>query len=139
MRQLLTFLVLAAIVFFVVGEWRGWYIGIAGQTPVYVYKKDADTDVTRRTINLDNLPLEITGDLQNGSLRVTVTYERPASFQTGAAGLAPQLVFDRSFNRGQRVAIKELIQEGVGVYTVDLHFQDATGLFRVNVPAAAAL
>lgn len=139
MRQFIVFIIVAAIVFFAVGEWRGWHIGIAGQTPVYVYKKDSSAEVTRRTINLDHLPLTLSGEVNAGSVRVQIIYERPTSFQTSAAGVPPQTVFDQTYTRGQRIAINEAIREGQGIYTVRLEFSGATGLFRVGVPAAAGL
>lgn len=139
MRQLLVFAAVLAIVFFAVGEWRGWYLGIAGQTPILVYKKDHVAEIDRRTITLDHLPVTISGEVRNGTVRVTVIYERPASFQTGAAALPAQTVLERSFAAGQEITIDELVQEGQGDYTIRLEFEDATGLFRVRVPPAAQL
>src|SRR5690554_4229476 len=125
MRQLLGFAVVVAIVFFAVGEWRGWYLGVAGQTPVFVYKMDHVAEIRRRTMTLDHLPVEISGEVRAGSVRVTVIYQRPASFQTGAAALPPQTVLERSFGTGQELDIDELVQEGQGDYTIRMEFDQA--------------
>lgn len=133
------FLVVVGVALFAIGEWRGLYLGILGQTPVVTYKTDHTAQSTRRTISATSLPLNLTGELQNGSLTVTVSFERPASFQTGATAVAGQTVFERTFRRGERIALNELIQEGVGVYTVWLDFDQATGYFRLRLPTGAEL
>ncbi len=139
MRQFLIFLAVVAIAFFAIGEWRGVYLGILGQTPVIAYKTDHTAESSRRTINRDSLPVALTGQVRNGTLRVSVVFERPASFQTGAAGLPAQTVFERTFRTGERVALNELIQEGRGDYTVRLEFTEGTGMFTLRMPAAAEL
>lgn len=139
MRQFLGFLVVVAIVLFAIGEWRGLYLGILGQTPVLAYKSDAQVESTRRTINRDSLPVSLTGEVRAGSLDVFVVFERPQSFQTGAAALPAQTVFERTYRAGERVALNELIQEGSGVYTVRLEFEQGTGLFRLRLPASSEL
>lgn len=139
MRQFIGFLVVVAIIFFAVGEWRGVYLGILGQTPIVAYKSDATTESSRRTINRDSLPVNFTGQVRNGSLTVQIVFERPVSFQTGAAAIPPQVVFERTYRKGERVALNELVQEGTGEYTVRLILEEATGLFRLSLPAAAEL
>jgi hypothetical protein len=61
------------------------------------------------------------------------------SIQTGASALPEKVVFERSFSRGQRVAINELVQEGRGNYRVEIMFEEATGVFRLRLPTAAEL
>ena len=139
MRQLLVFLVIVGVALFAIGEWRGLYLGILGQTPVVAYKTDHTAQSTRRTLNATSLPVNLTGELRDGTLTVTVLFERPGSFQTGAAATASQTVYERTYRRGERVALNELIQEGTGVYTVRLDFEQATGWFRLRLPTGAQL
>jgi hypothetical protein len=139
MRDWLVFCIVAGVVFFGVGEWRGWYFGIPSQTPVFVYKKDHVASATRRTINLDYLPLSVSGDVQQGNVTVAVYYERPVSFQTGQAPKPEVKVFERSYSKGQRIALNQVVAEGYGIYRVQLEFEDATGLLRVKLPTAAEL
>jgi hypothetical protein len=139
MRDLLVFCIIVGVLFFGVGEWRGWYLGVPSQTPVYVYKKSHVATATRRTINLDHLPLSVAGDVQQGNVTVAVYYERPFSYQTGQAPRAEAKVFERSFTRGQRISLNQVLAQGQGIYRVQLQFEDATGLFRVDLPTAAEL
>lgn len=139
MRDLLVFLIFLGAVFFAVGEWRGWYLGVPSQTPVFVYKKDYVANASRRTINLDHLPFSVSGEVQSGTVTVAVYYERPVSYQRGTSPLPEQKVFERSFGRGQRVALDQVLAEGTGIYRVQLQFEDATGLFRVGLPTASQL
>lgn len=139
MRQFLVFLVVVGVALFAIGEWRGLYLGILGQTPVVAYKTDHTAQSSRRTINASSLPVNLSGELRDGSLTVRVTYERPTSFQTGAAGQDSQTVFERTYRRGERVALNELIQEGTGNYTVSLDFEQGTGWFRLRLPTGAEL
>jgi hypothetical protein len=139
MRDLLVFCVVAAVVFFGVGEWRGWYLGIPSQTPLVVYKKSHVATATRRTINLDYLPLDVSGDVQDGSVTVVVYHERPFSYQTSRAARPETKVFERSYAKGQRIAINEPVSQGPGIYRVQFEFEDATGFFRLKLPTGAEL
>ena len=139
MRDLLVFCIVLGVVFFGVGEWRGWYLGIASQTPLYVYKKDFVAEATRRTINSDHLPLVVSGNVQQGNVTVAVYYERPFSYQTGRQPLPESKVFERNYARGERIALDETLSEGQGIYRVQLQFDDSTGLFRIRLPTAAEL
>lgn len=139
MRDLFLFCIVLGVAFFGVGEWRGWYLGVASQTPVYVYKKSHVATASRRTINLDHLPLSVAGDVQKGNVTVAVFFERPFSYQSGQAARAEEKVFERSFSRGQRIDLNQVLAQGQGIYRVQLQFEDATGLFHVNLPTAAEL
>ena len=139
MRQFIVFLVILAVAFFVVGELRGVYLGILGQTPVVAYKTDHTAQSTRRTINRDRLPVTLTGQVRNGDLRVSVDFERPGSFQTGGGALPNETVFERTYRTGERVALNELVQAGTGIYTVRLEFSEGTGIFTLRLPAGAEL
>ena len=139
MGKLIRFLVVVAVLAFVAGEWWGFNLGVAGQTPVVAYKADGVSQAVRRTINRDSLPVNISGQVRHGSVTVQVLFERPASFQTGAAGLPQETVFQRVYNTGERIALNELVEAGTGIYTVVLDFNEGSGLFNVSLPTAAEL
>ena len=134
MRDLLIFLVLLAAVFFGVGEWQGWYLGVPTQTPILVYKKDFVAEATRRTRNLDRMPFELRGRVRSGGLTVRVHHQRAASFQAGTAAGRERALFEQSFRAGQIVAIDQVFENGEGIYRVELHFDDASGVFRMEMP-----
>lgn len=139
MRDLLGFLLVLAAVFFIVGETRGWYLGVPTQTPVLLYKKDFTAETTRRTVMRDDMPVSFSGQVRRGEVTVTVRYEQPSSFQTGQAGRAPVTLFERSYRQGENIALNEVFDAGGGIYTVEANYQDATGLFRVGMPGGSEL
>ena len=141
MRTLLGWLVVLAVVFFGVGEFAGgWYLGVASQTPVLVYKKTVAKAVTRRAQSATELPFEVNGVLQSGTLTVQGIYERPESFQNpDAASSAAQVYFTQTFPAGRPIHISETLRQGAGIYTVRLIFRDATGRLSVAVPNNSAL
>ncbi len=141
MRDFLIFLVVLAIVFFAVGEWRGWFLGVPSSTPIFVYKKDFTALTTRRTINQNGMAVRVTGRVQNGSVTIFVVYENRGSFQEGTDGSIREdaIVFEETYRVGQTIAINELFEEGVGFYQIRMVFEDATGLFRVILPQASQL
>ncbi len=139
MRDLLGFLLILVIVFFVVGELRGWYLGVPTQTPVFVYKKDFSATTTRRTILRTDMPLRFSGNVNRGTVTVSVAYERPESFQTSQGAAPPRVIFERTFTAGQRAFVDEVFTNGGGVYRVTVRYQDATGLFRVQMPGGQDL
>ena len=139
MRDFLIFLVVLAIVFFAVGEWRGWYLGVPSSTPVFVYKKDYTSETSRRTINVDALPIRVSGRVSQGIVRVEIIYERPSSFQQGTRGEAAEQIFEEVYRQGQSIAINEVFDAGGGIYTIVLHFEEATGLFRLRLPPSSQL
>ena len=134
MRGLITFLIIVAVVFFAVGEARGWYLGYATQPPILVYKKDHVADTSRRTLSRTDMPVRFTGEVRRGSVHLEVRYQRPSSFQTSSGAGAEQVVFEQTWTRGQRIAFDRLFELGGGVYTVYVTYTDATGLFRLNMP-----
>lgn len=139
MRDLLGFLLILAVVFFVVGETRGWYLGVPSQTPIFVYKKDFSATTTRRTLSRTDMPVRFSGNVSRGTVTISVIYERPESFQTQAGGQAPRVIFERTFTAGQRAFVDELFSNGGGVYRVMVNYQDATGLFRMTLPGGQEL
>ncbi len=139
MRDFVVFVVLLTVVFFGVGEWRGWYLGVPAQTPIFVYKKDHAAQTTRRTINRDDLPLTLSGKVSRGEVDVEVIFEQPESFQTGATARPPRTLFEQTYRQGQRIAITEDLDAGRGIYRVVLTFHDATGLFRLGLPTSSEL
>jgi len=134
MREFLGFVLFAAIVFFAVGETVGWNVGVAGSTPVLVYKRDGGASTARRTVQRDAMPVEVAGRVRDGQVRVQIVYQDTGSFQTNRSAEPPELVFEETYQRGQRIAIDEEFGEGRGEYTIELTFIGATGVFRVTVP-----
>src|SRR5690606_22491800 len=126
-------------IFLVIGEISGWYIGVASQTPILVYKKDTYVETSRRTITREDMPVRFTGQVRRGAVTVTVAYERPDSFQTGRQGQARTVLYERAFRVGERIAIDELFTSGPGVYTVGAKYEDATGVFRLTLPGGTEL
>ena len=137
----LKFVAFLVIVFFGVGEFLGgWYLGVAPQTPMFVYKKDRVTTVTRRMLNQREFPFEVSGNVQNGTVTVEVTLEVPASFQNPNAPTRPEhRVFREEFHQGERIDISRVLERGSGFYRVYLIFDNATGLFSVDVPTSSEL
>ena len=76
---------------------------------------------------------------RRGTVTVEVLYEQPGSFQEGTRGARERQVFEEVFSEGQRIAINQTFESGTGIYTVLLHFEDATGLFRVRLPKSSQL
>lgn len=139
MRGFLGFLLVLAIIFFAVGETRGWYIGIAGQTPILVYKKDHTATTSRRTTQRTDMPVRFSGEVRNGSVTLEVRYQQPSSFQTGAAAGAETKLYEATFVKGQRIALDRVFEKGGGVYTVVMRYQDATGIFTLTLPTGTDL
>ncbi len=136
MRTLLGWLVVVSIVFFGVGEFAGgWYLGVAPQTPLLVYKKTTAKAVSRRTTMSTAFPFKVSGVLRSGTLTVQGIYERSGSFQNpGAASSPAQAYFVQTFPAGRPVRVDETLRRGAGIYTVRLIFRDATGRISVKVP-----
>lgn len=139
MRDLLGFILILAVIFFVVGETRGWYLGVPSQTPILVYKKDYSATTTRRTLMRTDMPVRFSGNVNRGTVTVSVTYERPESMQTSREALPARTIFERTFTAGQRALVDELFTNGGGVYRVIVNYQDATGLFRMSLPGGQDL
>lgn len=139
MRDLLGFLLVLAAIFFVVGELRGWYLGVPTQTPILLYKMDHTAETTRRTVLRDDMPVRFSGQVRRGTVTINVLYERPTSFQTGEQGRAQVSLFERSYRQGETIALDELFESGTGVYTVRVAYQDATGIFRLTLPGGSEL
>lgn len=139
MRDIVIFLLLIAAVFIGIGEWRGWYLGVPGTTPVVVYKMDhrAVTDV--RTVTRSDMPIRMEGRVRRGTVTVEVTHERPASFQTGEAALPERVLFEQVFGTGQRIAINDVFAAGRGIYRVRVIYADVSGTFRFTFPRPSEL
>jgi hypothetical protein len=138
-RDIVIFLLILVGIFFAIGEWRGWYLGIPGNTPVVLYKKDHYARTPVRTVARNDMPMRIEGQVRQGSVRVQVFFERPASFQTNEPGQPERLVFEQSFGRGQRIALNEVFSYGRGIYTVAMTYGDASGTFRFTFPRPSEL
>ena len=140
MRGSFQVLAVAVVIFFGVGEFLGgWYVGVAPQTPVLVYKKTHTTTLTRRVTG-DTFTFDLGGEVRGGTVTVEGLYERPASYQNpGRAALPPRELFNKRFGPGERVRVAETLKAGTGVYRVRVTFEAATGLFHLEVPAASEL
>ena len=139
MRDFLIFLVFCAVVFFGVGEWRGWYVGIPPQTPIFAYKTTTDASYMRRVTSANGLPLELSGEVKRGTLTVEGTYEKPNSFQTGKTGTPTRVVFRETYYEGDEVNLSQLLKRGQGIYRVKLTLEDASGTFRLDLPTSDQL
>lgn len=139
MRDFLIFILFLAVVFFGVGEWRGWNVGVPAQTPVMAYKTTSMTRAQRRTINTDSMPVEVSGRVRNGEVTVRVIYRDTGSFQTNTAGGDPDTVFEETYQVGQSIRLAETFEEGRGNYQVVLDFRNATGIFHVTLPRSSEL
>lgn len=135
MKTLLGWIVVLSVIFFGVGEFAGgWYLGVAPQTPLLVYKKTTAKTVSRRTALSTAFSFKVSGALRSGTLTVQGIYERPESFQNPGASSAARVYFVQTFPAGRPIRIDETLQHGAGIYTVRLIFRDATGRLSVEVP-----
>lgn len=139
MRDLIIFVLILVAVFIGIGEWRGWYLGIPNQTPIFVYKNDHVATTSIRTVTRNDMPIAFSGQVGRGSVRVQVFHEAPASFQTGAAAVPRREIFDETFQRGQRITLDETFREGGGIYTIVATYRDASGTFRISYPVSSQL
>lgn len=139
MRDFLIFLAILAAIFFGIGEWQGWNLGVPGQTPVFVYKKDGEALVTRRTINRNEFPFVLSGRVQRGRVTVEGYYQQGASFQANTPAGREQLIFSEEYSEGQMIDLERTLRQGTGYYRIRLVFEDATGLFRMQVPRSSEL
>jgi hypothetical protein len=139
MRGFLVFIVFLAAIFFGVGEFKGWTVGIPSQTPIMVYKSEGSVGATGRTVNRQDFPFTVSGKVSAGKVRVEGYYELPDSFQSGKKGKPEKLVFEEEFSKGQSINISETLKNGQGQYRLKILFEGATGVFRVKVPKGIEL
>ncbi len=134
MRGFLVLVVVLAAFFFGIGEYKGWMVGIPGQMPLMVYKSEATATATRRTVNRQDLPFSINGVVKSGTVKVEGYYGVPKSFQSGKAGKAEKMVFEKEFQKGERINLSETLKNGQGEYRIIVKFDNATGVFKVTLP-----
>ena len=140
MRDFIIFLAVCALIFFGVGETRGWHVGVLSQTPIFVYKSTSDAEAVRRLTSVDELPFTLSGELRSGTVVLEAYYERPESFQNPTQRILPERrVFERTFRAGQPIDFTDVLSGGRGVYTLRVIFDDATGRVRLNVPDSSDL
>lgn len=139
MRDFLVFLVVLAVGFFAIGETVGWDVGFPSQTPVFVYKRDGQVEATRRALNTDAMPVRLFGTVRHGSVTVRIDYQKSESFQTGKLAGPKLKIFEQTYRQGERIAIDQAFQSGIGDYSVVLTFDQATGLFRLKMPGQSQL
>lgn len=139
MRPLLQFFGFCFIVFFAVGELQGWYVGVAPQTPMFLYKQDQTVNV-KHDVELDKgLTFDLEGQVRHGKVRVEAYFEVPPSFQQGTQGKAARLVFEEEFSTGQHISLEETLNNGRGRYTVRIIYRDAIGIFKLGLPEGGTL
>lgn len=135
MRGLLTFALILVVIFFGVGEWRGWLLGLPSQTPFLVYKMTTVHTQERRARTASEFTFSLEGRLRRGRLVVEGSYERPGSFQTPGQQAQPErIVFRDEFHAGDPVQVNQRMSQGSGIYRVRMRFDDATGTFRLQLP-----
>lgn len=139
MRPLLQFLGFCFIVFFVVGEFQGWYVGFAPQTPMLLYKQDQTVNVKHDASFRDSMTFDLEGRVRDGRVRIEAYFEIPPSFQGNTSGTPPRLVYEEEFLAGQRINLKETLRNGRGRYTVRLIYRDVTGVFTLELPEGGTL
>jgi hypothetical protein len=137
MRDLVIFIVLLVVIFFGVGEWRGWYFGNPPQTAMFLYKKDYVHEQEWEIRSIDNLPFEFKGKVGRGTVDVQVYYERRKSLQDNNAPIIPKRqIFQQEYRVGETIALDEVFRQGIGQYSVLITFSDASGTFNMEVPSA---
>ena len=104
-----------------------------------LYKQDHNVNVVRDVRFEDELPLELSGRVRNGTVRVEAYFEVPSSFQQGTSGTQPRLIFEQDYREGQTLNINEVLDRGRGRYTVRILYREATGLFELDVPGDNSL
>ncbi len=139
MRDLVIFLLLIVAVFIGIGEWRGWYLGVPGTTPVIVYKMDHRAVTEVRTVTRSDMPIRMEGRVRQGTVTVAVTYERPVSFQTGGAAVPERVLLEQTYATGQRIALNQTFDAGRGIYRVRVTYADVSGTFRFSFPRPSEL
>ena len=139
MRGFLVLVFMVAAIFFGVGEWKGWMVGIPGQMPLMVYKSEATASAMRRTVNRQDLPFSIKGTVKSGTVKVEGYYGVPTSFQAGKKGKPEKMVFEEVFSKGQVIDISETLKNGQGEYRLRIIFDNATGVFSVKLPKGIEL
>jgi hypothetical protein len=139
MRGFLVFVIFLAAIFFGVGQFKGWTVGIPSQTPLLIYKSNSWLGTTRRTVNRQDFPFTVSGKVSEGKVRVEGYYELLESFQTNKGGKPEKLVFEKEFSKGQTINISETLKNGGGQYRLKILFEGATGIFKVKVPKGIEL
>ena len=139
MRDLVIFIILLVVIFFGVGEWRGWYLGNPPQTPMFVYKKDYTFEKEWDFLRMNHFPFNYEGKVRRGSVTVEVYYERKRSTQNPNDPVVPKrLIYQENFGQGQTINITEDFTQGLGQYSAVIAFSDASGTFNMEIPSANA-
>jgi hypothetical protein len=139
MRGFLILVVMLAAIFFGIGEWKGWMVGVPGQIPLMVYKSEATASAMRRTVNRQDLPFSIKGTVKSGTVKVEAYYGIPDSFQSGKKGKPEKIIFEEVFSQGQSIDLSETLKNGQGEYRLRIIFDNATGIFNVKLPKGTEL
>lgn len=128
-----------AALFFGVGEFQGWTVGLPSQLPVMVYKSDGTATAKRRLTTAKELPFEMTGEVKNGSVTVRAFHQTAGSYQAGKQAGKERTIFEETFLEGQNINLNEVFKNGNGNYRIDFFFDEATGIFNVKMPKGSEL
>ena len=134
MRPLLQFFGFVFIVFFIVGELQGWYLGFPPETPMLLYKADQIVSSSRTAKFENSFPLDFKGKVKRGEILVEVLFNIPASFQGQKNATAPVRIYHKTFYEGDDINIDKLLRKGKGRYTVRISYSDSTGIFKLKMP-----
>ncbi len=139
MRPLLQFLGFCFIVFFIVGEWQGWYVGVPPSSPMFLYKMDKEVNIRRDVRLEEDFNFNLSGRVRDGSVQVEAFFEVPVSFQQGTQGKKAKKVLDEVFSTGESIDLSKILKAGQGRYTIRIIYQDTTGVFRLNTSGEGIL
>jgi len=134
MRSLLQFFGFLFIVFFMVGELQGWYVGFPPETPMLLYKADHIVSSSRTAKFENSFPLVLNGKVKRGEILVEVMFNIPASFQGQKNATSPVRIYHKTFYEGDDININKLLRKGSGRYTVRISYSDSTGIFKLKMP-----
>jgi hypothetical protein len=125
-------------VFIGVGEWRGWYLGVPGSTPVVVYKMD------HRAVSTPHGHADRHADRHGGSGASGHGHgaghpRAPRASRPGPSALPERVVFEQVYRAGQRIVLNQTFDEGGGVYRLRVTYADASGTFTFRLPPSSQL
>jgi hypothetical protein len=139
MRPLLQFFGFCFIVFFVVGELQGWYVGFPPSSPMLLYKMNKEVTIKRDVKIEDKFDFNLSGKVRDGIVEVEAYFEVPPSFQQGTSGKQAKKVFNVIYSSGESIDLSKILKSGQGRYTIRILYQDVTGIFKLNASGEGML
>lgn len=125
--------------FFIVGEWQGWYVGFPPSSPMFLYKMNREVNIRRDVRLEDTFSFDLSGRVRDGMVQVEAYHEIPPSFQQGTQGQKAKKVFEQVFSPGEQIDLSKVIKSGQGRYTLRIIYQNTTGVFRLNASGEGIL